>query len=140
MQRGRDHGIRPYNDYLQATGRPRLYDFEQFGATNAERLRCVYAHPDDIDLWVGGLQEDAHGDGLLGPTFADIVADQFSRLRRGDRYFYDLGPQDSPAALTPDQLNEVRSSGGVTMARILCDNTDRQSAAPHAFMRSDVAG
>lgn len=31
VQRGRDHGIRGYNDYLEATGHDRVQSFEQFG-------------------------------------------------------------------------------------------------------------
>jgi peroxidase len=30
---------------------------------------------------------------MLGPIFQCIIADQFLRLKRGDRYFYDLGGQ-----------------------------------------------
>lgn len=31
IQRGRDHGIRGYNDYLEATGHSRVMSFEEFG-------------------------------------------------------------------------------------------------------------
>lgn len=106
----------------------------------AAKLAQVYAHPDDLDLWIGGLLESAQGDALLGPTFADIIADQFSRLRRGDRYFYELSPDINPGYLTPDQLREIRST---SMARLLCDNADGmalRSVPPRAFLRSDVAG
>jgi hypothetical protein len=44
---------------------------------------------DDIDLWVGGLAED-HLDGTtLGETFHTILVDQFTRLRDGDRFWYE---------------------------------------------------
>lgn len=31
IHRGREHGIRTYNDYLEATGHARIQDFNEFG-------------------------------------------------------------------------------------------------------------
>lgn len=31
IQRGRDHGIRCYNDYLEVSGHRRIVDFREFG-------------------------------------------------------------------------------------------------------------
>lgn len=31
IYRGRDHGVRAYNDYLEATGHARVTSFEEFG-------------------------------------------------------------------------------------------------------------
>ncbi len=58
--------------------------------TNADvlnKLRELYSdQPDTIDLWVGGLLEDLVSRSQLGPTFLCIIADQFKRLRDGDRW------------------------------------------------------
>ena len=43
---------------------------------------------DSIDLWVGGLAEDHFFGTSVGPTFRKIIANQFERLRTGDRFWY----------------------------------------------------
>lgn len=121
IQRGRDHAIRSYNDYLELRGMSRVNHFSEFGAYG-KPLSEVYDHVDDIDLWVGGLLEQPYKDALLGPTFIDIIGEQFSRLRRGDRYFHEHEPATNPGHFTLPQLNELRR---VTLARIICDNTDQ---------------
>lgn len=56
------------------------------------KLSQLYATVDDVDLWVGGLLESKEAGSVLGPTFRDIIADQFSRLKKGDRYFFENDP------------------------------------------------
>lgn len=104
------------------------------------KLANVYRTPDDIDLFVGGLLETARDDAVVGPTFSEIIADQFTRLRKGDRFFYEHGPEINPGSFTPQQLTEIRR---ITMARVICDNLDRIamfSMQPNAFVRADVQG
>lgn len=104
------------------------------------KLSQVYRSPDDIDLWVGGLLEKAVDDGIVGSTFSEIIADQFSRFKLGDRYYYEYNKSINPGAFTIDQLHEIRK---VTMARIICDNADHLTLAevpPMAFVRADFPG
>ena len=51
------------------------------------RLKTVYQHPSDIELFPGGLSETPTESGKLGPTFACVVAKQFQDLKFGDRYW-----------------------------------------------------
>jgi len=52
-------------------------------------LQRLYDSVDDIDLFVGALGERPLQDAILGPVFVCLVGDQFARLRRGDRFFYE---------------------------------------------------
>lgn len=138
IQRGRDHAIRPYNDYVEVSGHRRIASFDEFGPDVGPKLAAVYHHPDDVDLWIGGLMESSRDNGILGPTFADIIADQFSKFRKGDRYFYEHGPEVNPGAFTPDQLHEIKKT---SISRLICDNSDNiQGGSPKGFVRPDVPG
>ncbi|CAG4946260.1 unnamed protein product [Colias eurytheme] len=139
IQRGRDYGLRNYNDYRKLVGLMPL-DFTDFSPNTAKRLTSVYKSPQDIDLWVGGLLEKPLEGAIVGPTFAQILADQFARIKNGDRYFYDYGPDVNPGAFTISQLAEIKK---VTMSRIICDNSDHielNYQSPNAFLRSDMPG
>jgi len=64
-------------------------------------LNSVYNSVDDIDLFVGGLSEmNQQDDGLLGPTFSCIIAENFLKVKYEDRYFYEAGPGTNPNPFT----------------------------------------
>ncbi len=60
-----------------------------------QRLSRLYNNVDEVDLFVAGVAERSVPGALLGPTFICLVGDQFSRLRRGDRFFYEEAKQPS---------------------------------------------
>ena len=90
IQRGRDHGLSSYNDAREAMGLSRHSNFSDINTTGPVRrkLRSVYSSVDDIDFWVGGLAERHVQRGLVGELFHAILTDQFTRLRDGDRFWY----------------------------------------------------
>ena len=90
MQRGRDHGLADYNSTRAAYGLPRVTSFAQItGNLDLQaRLASLYGNVDSIDLWIGGLAEDHVPGSSVGPTFRKIIADQFERIRDGDRLWY----------------------------------------------------
>ncbi|XP_021203081.2 chorion peroxidase [Bombyx mori] len=140
IQRGRDYGVRSYNSYRRLCGLQPFESFEQFPQSAAKRLASVYESPEDIDLWVGGLLEAPMEEAVIGPTFAHIIADQFYRLKAGDRYFYDNGPDINPGAFTPSQLTEIKK---VKLSRLICDNSDGIELVTQpveAFYRADLPG
>ncbi|XP_047478560.1 LOW QUALITY PROTEIN: chorion peroxidase-like [Penaeus chinensis] len=138
IQRGRDHAIATYNDMRQICGLKRANNFQditdQIPTPIAQNLARVYKSVDDIDFFVGGISERPVSGGLLGWTFLCVVGDQFARLKKGDRFFYDLGGQ--PSSFTEAQLQEIRRS---SWARIICDNSDNiQAVQPLAFMLTNT--
>jgi len=62
------------------------------------KLKDLYAHPDDVDLLVGGMAERVSEDVAAGFTFRCIIGEQMLRTKKGDRFFYDVPNQ--PSSLT----------------------------------------
>lgn len=99
-----------------------------------QALSEVYRSPEDIDLIVGGLAEIPTGGSVMGPTFSCIIADQFLRSKKGDRYFY--SNEEQPVPFTQAQLGEIEK---VTLARVFCDNADNvESMQRNVFKKLTV--
>lgn len=90
IQRGRDHGLADYNTTRVAYGLPAVTSFAQISSNPETQaaLKQAYGNVNNIDLWVGGLAEDHVRGGSVGPLFSRILTDQFTRLRDGDRFWY----------------------------------------------------
>lgn len=90
IQRGRDHNLPSYNDMRLALGLNKIESFDDaiFQEGVGSQLASVYTSPDDIDLWVGGLAENASGYSMLGETFTKIVSEQFAKTAKADANFY----------------------------------------------------
>ncbi len=90
IQRGRDNGLASYNDTRKSLGLAPARTFADITSdpTVQAELKSVYGTVDKVDLWVGGLAEKHVNGGSMGQTFTKIIADQFQRLRDGDRFFY----------------------------------------------------
>lgn len=136
IQRGRDHALRPYNDYRQWVGLPRIHSFDEVGHVGA-KLAQVYESPDDVDLYVGALLvESGSGNALVGETFGHLISEQFARLKYGDRFYYKNGVKSNPGAFKPHQLAQIER---ISLAAIICANVDRRFdfyQAPRAFFKS----
>ncbi|GMR44579.1 hypothetical protein PMAYCL1PPCAC_14774, partial [Pristionchus mayeri] len=79
IQRSRDHGLPAYVEYRGfcnlsvPTTWTEMEDIVK-DADVVSKMRNVYGHPANIDIWVGGITERRHSEGLVGPTFACIIA------------------------------------------------------------------
>ena len=76
-------------------------------------------------------EPDESDGGVLGPTAQCILAEQFSRLRRGDRFWHENEPDPAKhtdkTAFTPCQLLVLRK---INLARIMCENSDDITGMP----------
>ncbi|XP_043188890.1 peroxidasin homolog pxn-1-like [Amphibalanus amphitrite] len=145
IQRARDHGLRPYNEYRAICNLKKVTTFDELSREIPQRLinkmKQVYASVDDIDLFTGGLSETPLQGGLVGPTFGCIIGLQFRFLKKCDRFWYET--EEPSIRFTEKQLAEIRK---VTMSHIMCQNCDEVDALqralfdmPHDFLNPRIA-
>ena len=117
IQRGRDHGLPDYNSCRQAYGLKKVKRFEDItkNEERARRLKEAYKNVNEIDLWIGGLCEDPYRDAIVGRMFFEILSDQFTRMRNGDRFWYEIEPGLSKA--------EVRKLKKTKLSDVIKRNT-----------------
>ncbi|XP_037094384.1 peroxidase-like [Pollicipes pollicipes] len=135
VQRGRDHGLPPYNAWRRHCGLQPLADFAALRQmalqpAQVDRVEELYRSIDHVDLYVGGLLEPPLEGAAIGPTFACLLTDQFVRMKTGDRFWYETG--DPLLRFSPDQLRQIRRAN---LARVLCDTSDRlEKAQPRPLL------
>ncbi len=95
LQRSRDHGLPGYNEFRELCDLPPACSWDrrpqEISSAVWRELSMLYNHPNDIEPFTGGLAENPVKGGVVGPTFACIIAEQFKRLRFGDRFFFTHG-------------------------------------------------
>ncbi|XP_077476620.1 thyroid peroxidase isoform X2 [Stigmatopora argus] len=131
LQRGRDHGLPGYNDWRELCEMERiktLTDLKQVvsNASVAEKIFQLYKHPDNIDVWLGGLVESFLPGSRTGPVFACLIAKQMKALRDGDRFWW-----EADGIFTQQQRDELLK---VSLSKIICDNTNITEVPPDAFV------
>ena len=127
IQRGRDHGLPSYNTVREAVGRGRVTDFDKISDDPAvvAALAEAYAHPDDIDAWVGLLAEPRKTDAMVGETLVRLMADQFARLRDGDRFWYQSYLPRQTAEMIDQQTLAVIIRRNTTIGTEMADDVFR---------------
>jgi peroxidase len=135
IQRGRDNGLPDYNTMRAAYGLPRVTSFAQITSNVKvqQELQQVYGSVNNIDAFVGALAEDHVPGSDVGPLLRAGLADQFRRLRDGDRFFY-LNEQ-----WTPEELKLLNQTN--TMARVIEANTGVTNLQSDVFaFKASISG
>ncbi|XP_044118193.1 thyroid peroxidase [Neovison vison] len=130
LQRGRDHGLPGYNAWREFCGLPRLQTRADLravfaNASIAGRIMDLYGHPDNIDVWLGGLAETFLPQARTGPLFACLIGRQMKALRDGDRFWWERRGVFTEA--------QRRALARHSLSRVLCDNTGLPRVPVDAF-------
>lgn len=128
IQRGRDHGIQPFNQYRNLCSGIPYKKLEQLFPGDT-RAQASYEHIDDVDLFTGGVSEAPVEGGLVGPTFACLMGVQFNFLKHCDRFFY-LN-RNRPNPFNSDQRRDIMK---ISLAKIICDNTEINRLQENVFL------
>ncbi|XP_037529306.2 peroxidase-like [Rhipicephalus sanguineus] len=136
IQRGRDHGVRPYVVWVQLCQNITITSFSDLSQVmpeeTAQLYEQVYEDVRDIDLYSGALSETRLEGAELGATYACGVAKQFRLLKYADRFYYEHANQSG--SFNDDQLDTIKKT---TLTKILCENVagmDGVSANRNAFL------
>ncbi|XP_021361183.1 myeloperoxidase-like [Mizuhopecten yessoensis] len=136
IQRGRDHGVPPYNAWRKWCG---LAPARHFGVepdglihhtiASARLLQRAYRDPDDIDVFPGAISERHLKGASVGPTFACILGYQFQELKQGDRFWYERAHPIT--GFTERQLRSIRR---MRLSKILCENFNITPLQKNVFL------
>ena len=126
IQRGRDHGLPDYNSVREQLGLERAESFADISSDPdvQAKLAQAYESVDDIDVWVGALAEDHVEGASVGELTRTVLAEQFTALRDGDRFWYQNTFEGS-------QLREIERT---RLSDVIERNTDLTSIQENAFI------
>jgi len=109
IQRGRDHGVGDFNSVRGAYGLSPVESFADISSDLGvqQALEQAYGDVDTLDLWAAALAEDHLPGASVGETLQAIIADQFRRLRDGDRFWYENDPYFRTNVELLDQIHRI---------------------------------
>jgi hypothetical protein len=127
LQRGRDHGLADYNQARLDFGLLPVSSFAQISSDPAvqQALTEAYGNPGDIDPWIGGLAENDVPGAMVGPLVHAILVDQFTRLRDGDRFWFENDDE-----FTAEEVAEIHAT---RLAGIIVRNTSIKRIQTEVF-------
>ena len=127
VARGRDTGVADYNLLRAAYGLDPASDWDAVTGDPvlAAELAALYGDtPDGLDPFIGAILETPLDGAIVGALNASIIGDQFTRLRDGDRYWYE-------SIFQGDILDWINNR---SLADIILDNTGIDWMQDNVFM------
>lgn len=119
IMRGRERGIPDYNTLRGQLGLAPVESFMEITRDKKIQAKLAKVYDNDInniDPWVGLVAEEHFPNSMLGETMNLLLTDQFSKLRRGDRFYFENDPQ-----LSEQERKEISQT---TLADVILRNTD----------------
>ena len=130
IQRGHDLGLGTLNETRAALGLQPYQSFADITSdpTTQAALQQAYGTVDKVDLWTGGLAENHAPGAEVGTTFQEIIGDQFTALRDGDRLWFENQGFDQKT---------LKAIEGTTLSDIIVRNTAVDHLQQDAFVATD---
>ncbi|KAK7078572.1 hypothetical protein SK128_000963 [Halocaridina rubra] len=132
IQRGRDQGVVGYLVWRRFCDNDKPYntweDLEKGLSKDIVADLKTFYHDeiDDIDPQVAVLEAPLEG-AIIGKTLSCLVADQFARLKTGNRLYW----EHESSMMTVEQKMWVKST---SLARLLCTNLHLHAVPKNAFL------
>jgi len=137
IQRGRDHGLPTWTQMRKACGLKAVNSWRDVSwiiqkGPVVYKLKNIYEHWDNIDLFVGGMLEPLVNRGKVGETFACIIGQTIKAARDGDRFWY-----QNAGVFTPNQLAAIEQHK-MPLEKVFCNNGESVSQIPRNVFLKNV--
>ena len=138
LQRGRDHGLPLYNEWLEFCGFEKLESFDDLElADGSEQLRQdlenLYGHPGNMDLWLAGLLEPHLSNAAVGKTNSCLIKKQFLDVRDGDRFWY----QNTDPNFRIFSDSQISQIDNYKISSLICRTTGLNSVQINALLNEE---
>ena len=138
LQRGRDHGLPLYNEWLEFCGFARLESFEDLDlADGSDQLRQdlenLYGHPGNMDLWLAGLLEPHLPNAAVGKINSCLIKKQFLDVRDGDRFWY----QNTDPNFRIFSDSQISQIDNYKISSLICRTTGLNSVQINALLNEE---
>uniref|UniRef100_A0AC35U520 Peroxidase n=1 Tax=Rhabditophanes sp. KR3021 TaxID=114890 RepID=A0AC35U520_9BILA len=131
--RGRDHGLRSYNEFRRMCQLALITNFREWNEGSNETVKSkvaeLHKNPENIDLYLGGITEETLIGSMVGPTFACTISEQFKRLHDSDRFYFENKETF--------KTRQTRSIQDMSLASIICMTGDNYGRIPRNAFKTD---